>query len=148
VCQCYIDIKHLSCTSRSEEQLNASLYVSAQLAVFLHTPFPMARNPCPCLSNKRLSGDSDLDLNTSLNVDDDLFNDLGGGVQVDQTLVNAHLVCVPSLRSLSVGSLTGSDLELLGGETNRAFDAELLGLGAVDKLLADLWYEVRELYIK
>ena len=52
--------------------------------------------------------------------------------------MNAHLVCVPSLGSLSVGSLTGGDLELLGGETNRALDAELLGLGAVDELLADL----------
>jgi hypothetical protein len=43
VCQYYIDIENLSCTSRSERQLNASLYVLAQLAVFFHIPFPMVR---------------------------------------------------------------------------------------------------------
>jgi hypothetical protein len=52
--------------------------------------------------------------------------------------VNAHLVCIPGLGSFSVRSLTGGDLELLGGETDGALNAELLGLGAVDELLADL----------
>jgi hypothetical protein len=88
--------------------------------------------------NKYLCGDGDLDLNTSLDVDDDLLNDLSGGVQVDQALVNAHLVCIPGLGSFSVRSLTGGDLELLGGETDGALNSELLGLGAVDELLADL----------
>jgi hypothetical protein len=35
-----------------------------------------------------LSGDGDLNLNTSLDVDDDLLDDLGGGVKVDQALVD------------------------------------------------------------
>ena len=34
--------------------------------------------------------------------------------------------------------LTGRDLKDLGGETDGALDAEVLGLGAVDELLADL----------
>ena len=35
-----------------------------------------------------LCGDGDLNLNTGLDVDDDLLNDLSGGVEVDQTLVD------------------------------------------------------------
>ena len=37
----------------------------------------------------RLGSDGDLNLDTSLDVDDDLLDDLGGGVQVDQTLVDS-----------------------------------------------------------
>ena len=33
---------------------------------------------------ERLCGDSDLDLNTSLDVDDDLLDDLGRSVKVDE----------------------------------------------------------------
>lgn len=36
-----------------------------------------------------LSGDGDLNLNTSLDVDDDLLDDLSGGVEVDQALVDS-----------------------------------------------------------
>jgi hypothetical protein len=36
-----------------------------------------------------LCGDGDLNLNTGLDVDDDLLDDLGGGVKVDQTLVDS-----------------------------------------------------------
>ena len=35
-----------------------------------------------------LCGDGDLNLNTGLDVDDDLLDDLSGGVKVDQTLVD------------------------------------------------------------
>jgi hypothetical protein len=34
---------------------------------------------------KRLCGDGDLNLNTGLDVDDDLLDNLGGGVEVDET---------------------------------------------------------------
>jgi hypothetical protein len=114
------------------------MYIPAQLAVFYHTPVSIDRNICSRLTNKRLGGDGDLNLNTSLDVDDDLLNDLSGSVQVDETLVDAHLIRVPGLGTLSVGSLTGGDLQLLGWETNGALDAEFLGLGTVDELLADL----------
>lgn len=86
----------------------------------------------------RLSSDGDLNLNTSLDVDDDLLDDLDGGVQVDETLVDAHLEHVPGLGTLTVGGLTGADLEVLGGQTDRTLDAEVLALGAVDELSADL----------
>jgi hypothetical protein len=33
---------------------------------------------------KRLCGDGNLDLNTGLDVDDDLLNDLGGRVEIDE----------------------------------------------------------------
>lgn len=36
-----------------------------------------------------LSGNGNLDLNTGLDVDDDLFDDLGRGIQVDETLVDS-----------------------------------------------------------
>lgn len=120
-----------------------------------------------------LSGDGDLNLNTGLDVDDDLLDDLGGGVQVDQALVDPvcrifvskcslcarslsissrdlnpaspvhrknspHLVGVPGLGALTARGLAGGDLEVLGGHADGALDAEVLGLRAVDELLAHL----------
>jgi len=92
----------------------------------------------PAILIANLCGNSNLNLNTSLNVDDDLLDDLGGGVQVDETLVDSHLVHVPSLGTLTTRSLTGGDLEVLGGQTDWALDAQLLGLGTLDELAADL----------
>jgi hypothetical protein len=88
--------------------------------------------------NKPLCGNSDLDLDTSLDVDDNLLDDLGGGVQVDEALVDAHLVGVPGLGTLTARGLTGGDLEVLGGKADGTLDAELLGFGTVDELLANL----------
>lgn len=107
-----------------------------------------------------LCGNSDLNLDTSLDVDDDLLDDLGGGVQVDETLVNSietsvsilaalsfrditlfnspHLVHVPSLGTLTARSLAGGDLQVLGGKADRALDTQLLGLGTLNELAADL----------
>lgn len=85
-----------------------------------------------------LSGDGDLDLDTGLDVDDDLLDDLGGGVEVDETLVDAHLVAVPGLGTLTTRGLAGGDLEGLGGQTDGALDAQVLALGALDQLGADL----------
>jgi hypothetical protein len=52
--------------------------------------------------------------------------------------VDAHLVGVPGLGTLTVRGLTGGDLKNLGGETDGALDTEFLVLGTVDELLADL----------
>ena len=52
--------------------------------------------------------------------------------------MDAHLVGVPGLGTLTVRGLTGGDLKDLGGETDGALNAELLVLGTVDELLADL----------
>jgi hypothetical protein len=56
-------------------------YVSPLLRLF---PSPLS---CPS-GQHHLCGNSDLNLDASLNVDDDLLDDLGGGVQVDQALVD------------------------------------------------------------
>ena len=65
-------------------------------------------------SSSLLSSNSNLNLNTSLDVDNDLLDNLGRSVQVDETLVDAHLEHVPGLGTLTVGGLTGGDLEVLG----------------------------------
>lgn len=56
---------------------------------------------------------------------------------LDETLVNAHLVAVPSLGTLTTGGLAGGNLQDLGGETDGALDAEVLGLGALDEVGGD-----------
>lgn len=52
--------------------------------------------------SKPLCRNSDLNLDTGLDVDDDLLDDFGRGVEVDQALVDAHLVGIPGLRTLTV----------------------------------------------
>jgi len=52
--------------------------------------------------------------------------------------MDAHLIHIPSLGTLSARSLTGADLELLGGQADGALDAEVLGLGALNELAGDL----------
>lgn len=59
-------------------------------------------------------------------------------MKVDEALVNAHLKVVPGLGTLTTGRLSGGVRKNLGGETNRTLDAELLVLGAVHKVRADL----------
>ena len=86
-----------------------------------------------------------------------LLDDLAGGVEVDQTLVDLELVEIPRLGTLtarllqndeklvqvlsshenSTNRLAGGDLEDLGGETNGALDAELLVLRTVDEVRRD-----------
>jgi hypothetical protein len=57
---------------------------------------------------------------------------------LDETLVDAHLVLVPGLGTLTVGGLTGGDLKGLGGKTDGTLDMEGLGASTVDELGADL----------
>ena len=77
-------------------------------------------------------------------------------MEVDEALVDLELVAIPGLGTLTarlqtfgvnIGidssttdtySLTGGDLEDLGGETDGALDAEILVLGAGDEVTADL----------
>ena len=84
-------------------------------------------------------GDGDLDLYSGLDGDGgDLLDDLGGGVQVDDALVDAHLEPVPRLGSLSAGRLAGGDAEGAGGHPHGALGAEVLLLGPLDQVGADL----------
>jgi hypothetical protein len=107
-------------------------------------------------STLQLSSNRDFDLDTSLNVDDDLLDNLGRSVKtariistypylpsaifnlLNQTLVNSHLESIPGLGTFTTGCLSGGDLQGLGRETDWALDTELLALGTLDELLADL----------
>ena len=57
---------------------------------------------------------------------------------LNQSLVDSHLKGIPGLGTFTARGLSGGDLESLGWETDWALDAEVLGLGALDELLADL----------
>ena len=52
--------------------------------------------------------------------------------------MDAHLVGVPGLATLTVGGLAGGDLQRLGREADGALDGETLGAGAVEELGRDL----------
>jgi len=52
--------------------------------------------------------------------------------------VDSHLKGIPSLGSFTTGCLSGSDLEAFGWKTDWALNAEVLGLGTLNELLADL----------
>lgn len=68
-------------------------------------------------------GDGDLNLYTGLDVDgSDLLHDLRGRVEVDHTLVDAHLEAVPGLGTLTTRSLTGGDAEHLGGHAHGSLE--------------------------
>lgn len=58
-------------------------------------------------------------------------------MEVDETLVDAHLKVVPGLGTLTTGRLSGGVRKNLGRETNGTLDAELLVLGSVHKVGAD-----------
>ena len=58
-------------------------------------------------------------------------------MEVDEALVHLELVAVPGLRTLTARRLTGGNRKDLGGEADRALDAELLVLSAVDEVARD-----------
>jgi len=86
-----------------------------------------------------LCGDGDFNFDTGFDVDDDLLDNFGWGVEVNETLVNSHLKHIPSLTTLTTRSLSRGDLKALGGQTNRTLNSEFLRLGAVNEFLADLF---------
>jgi len=86
-----------------------------------------------------LRSNGNFNLDTGLEGDrSDLLDNLAGGVEVDETLVDLHLESVPGLGTLTARSLTGGDLQDLGGESDGAFDSQLLVLGTVDEVVAEL----------
>ena len=52
--------------------------------------------------------------------------------------MNLHLKHIPSLGTLTIWGLSGGDLEVLGGQANRSFDTEVLALGTINELGANL----------
>ena len=102
------------------------------------------------------SGDGNLDLDSWLERDGgDLLDDIGRRGQVDQSLVDPHLVSVPSLGTLTTWAvfissspstrsrkninvrLSGGVLEDLGGESDGSLDLEVSVLGSVDEVTTD-----------
>lgn len=111
---------HACTTASDDKQLNAILsWLLSRLDLFV--------------------GDGHLNINSGLDVDgSDVLDNAGGGVEVDQTLVDAHLEAVPSLGTLTVGGLSCGDPEKLSRHPHRALDVEVLLLSALDELGADL----------
>ena len=92
-----------------------------------------------CSKKENLKGKGNLALDTRLEVDGgQLLDNLGGRVQVNETLVDLHLEAVPGLGTLTARGLAGGDAENLGGETDGSLDTEVLVLGTLDKVRADL----------
>ena len=59
-------------------------------------------------------------------------------MQVDHPLVDPHLEPVPGLGTLSTRGLPGGDPQGLGGHPDGALGLEVLLLGALDEVVADL----------
>ena len=57
---------------------------------------------------------------------------------LDKALVDAHLILVPGLGTLTARSLAGGDVQSLGRETDGTLDLQRLGAGTVHQLLAHL----------
>ena len=58
---------------------------------------------------------------------------------LNQSLVNAKLICVPGLASLTARRLPSGDLQGLGRQADGPLDSQILGFGALDQLLADFF---------
>lgn len=56
---------------------------------------------------------------------------------LNQALVDPHLICVPCFASLTTRCLTGCDLQRFCWKADRALDAQVLGFGSLNELLAD-----------
>lgn len=59
-------------------------------------------------------------------------------MQVDHSLVNAHLEAVPGLGTFTARRFACRDAEYLGGHAHRAVNFELLFLGSLNQVRADL----------
>ena len=59
-------------------------------------------------------------------------------MEVDDSLVDPHLELVPGLTTLSARSLTGGDSQGLGGHPHGSLHLQLLVLGSLDQVTADL----------
>jgi len=83
--------------------------------------------------------DGDLDDHTRLDVDgSDLLHGLGWGVEIDDALVDAHLISVPGVGTLTARRLAGHQTESLGRHADRALAQKALVLGSLDQVSADL----------
>lgn len=66
----------------------------------------------------------------------DLLHNLWRAVQINDALVDAHLVAVPGLGALTTGGFAGGDAQNLGGHAHRSLDLQLFVLCALDQVCA------------
>ena len=84
--------------------------------------------------------DGNFDHHTRLDVNRrNLLDSLRWRVQIDDTLVNAHLEAIPSLGTFTTRSLSGGDPQGLGWHTHGSFDLQFFILGSLDEVVADLF---------
>lgn len=108
--------------SHQEPVLDSCLpQLTRTILASLETQFSLCRN-------------RDLNLDASLNIDNDLLYHLGRRIQINQSLVNTHLEHIPGLASLTTGCFSSCDLQGFGGEADGALDAQVLGFGAFKEL--------------
>ena len=85
-----------------------------------------------------LRSNRNLNLNTRLNVNrSNLLHNLTRRMQINQPLVNPHLITIPRLGPLTIGRLARRDFEDFGREANGALDFEILLFGTSDQVRAD-----------
>jgi hypothetical protein len=107
--------------------------------------FCQAHQPSSCRNGN-------FDLNPSLDVDNDLLHDFRRSIQtifvsisivlkachiLNQALVDPHFEEIPRLRTFPAWRLPRADSQVLGRQTHRALDSEVLALRAVDEFGAD-----------
>ena len=59
-------------------------------------------------------------------------------MEIDDALVDAHLEAIPSLGTFTARSFTGGDPQGLGGHPHGSLHLQLLVLGSLDQVAADL----------
>lgn len=87
-----------------------------------------------CVSN------GDFNFYTRFDVDwCDLFHNFAWGVQIDDTLVDAHLETIPSFTTFTARCFTGGDTKYLGWPTNWSLHTEFLLFGTRNQISAHLF---------
>lgn len=85
-------------------------------------------------------GNGDFDFHSRFDVDGcDLLHNFTWWVQINDTLVDAHLEAIPGLTTFTARCFTGSDAEHLGWPTDWTLDTELLLLCSRNQIGANLF---------
>ena len=82
----------------------------------------------------------DLDIHARINRElSDLANSLGRGLEIDNTLVDAHLVTIPGLWTFTIWRLTSSNTQGLGWHADGALDLQKM---MKNKRISNLYLQV------
>lgn len=84
-------------------------------------------------SYRQLSCDRDLHFDSGFDIDDDLFHDFRGSTEINQSLMNTKLKCIPGLATFTTGCFARGDFEGFCWETDGALHNDILGLGPIDQ---------------